>query len=345
MITARLQIRRFDSAGGTSTFPQDVRRGLSSQPKFLLPKYFYDPMGTHLFEAICLLPEYYVTRAEYEILSTQGDSIMDVLGRPRTLVELGSGSSLKTRLLIEALLARRDDASSTPLRGDLLYCPIDISEDALARSAKEMLQALPGLRINAFSADYETALSALADDAGGRAAEERTLAIFLGSSIGNLDPSEARTLVSQIRGVLRAGDPFLLGADLKKPSEILVPAYDDALGVTAAFNLNLLVRINRELDGDFRLEDFRHRAVYEEQHGRIELYLESLRKQSVPIRTLDLVVDFERGELIHTENSYKYDLRQIGSLAGASGFELEQSWFDQKRRFSLNLLRATEGGS
>ncbi len=331
MADSRLQILRFDSAEGGSTFPRDVRRGLTSQPKYLLPKYFYDPLGSHLFEAICLLPEYYVTRAEHEILSTHRDAIIDAVGGPRALVELGSGSSRKTRLLVEALLARRED---------LLYCPIDISEDALARSGKAMLQTLPGLRINAFSTDYETALDALAEGAGERVPRARTLLIFLGSSIGNLEPPEARTLVSRIRSILQAGDSFLLGADLKKSSKILIPAYDDALGVTSAFNLNLLVRINRELHGDFRLENFHHRAVYEEQHGRIELYLQSREKQSVPIRALDISVELERGEVIHTEYSYKYDLQQISSLAEVSGFELEQSWLDRKRRFSLNLLRA-----
>ena len=332
MTTKRLRILHFDSGGGRSTFAQDVRRGLTAHPKFLLPKYFYDPLGSHLFEAICLLPEYYVTRAEHEILSAQSDAIVQALEGPHTLVELGSGSSAKTQLLIEALLRRQDH---------LQYSPIDISDAALTGSAKQLLQLFPKLEITAYSADYETALASLAERAGSRDRQERTFLIFLGSSIGNLDPPEARDLFSRIRRVLLPGDSFLLGADLKKSGEILVPAYDDALGVTAAFNLNLLVRINRELDGRFQLESFQHRAVYNERQGRIEMYLVSRVRQAVPIRALDLTVKLDRDELIHTESSYKFEIEALGHLAEATGFELVLPLFDQERRFSLSLFRAT----
>ena len=228
MSTERLEILRFDSAVGQSTFAADVRRGLTARPKFLLPKCFYDALGCHLFEAICHLPEYYVTRAEREILSQHSDAVTELLDGPHTLIELGSGSSSKTRLLIEAILRRQHR---------LHYLPIDISENALTKSAEQMLQLFPGLRITAVAADYETALAALADGAGDRDRQGRTLAIFLGSSIGNLDPSESQALLSRIRGVLQQEDLFLLGADLKKSSEVLIPAYDDSLGVTSSFNL------------------------------------------------------------------------------------------------------------
>ena len=331
MTVEPFEILHFDSAGGRSTFADDVRRGLTARRKFLLPKYFYDPLGSHLFEAICHLPEYYLTRAEREILARHGDAVTDLLDGPHTLIELGSGSSVKTRLLMEALLKRQPR---------LHYLPIDISESALTRSARRMLEAIPGLRITAVAADYKTALAALAEGAGDRDPQARTLVVFLGSSIGNFDPAACRVLLSRIRAMLRPRDAFLPGTDLKKSSADLVPAYDDPLGVTSAFNLNLLVRINRELGGDFEIGDFRHRALYDEKEGRIEMYLESRTAQSVAIRDLDLGVHLARKERIHTENSYKFDPRQIDELAAATGFEPTQRWLDGKRRFCLSLLRA-----
>jgi dimethylhistidine N-methyltransferase len=330
MSEERLKILRFSSADGGSTFADDVRRGLTSEPKFLLPKYFYDALGSHLFEAICHLPEYYPTRAELEILRAENRAVIE-LTAPQRLIELGSGSSRKTHLLIEAILSRQSS---------LHYLPIDISPSALERSAKELLQVFPGLSITGICADYLTALDELAR----QPSDEPTLVIFLGSSIGNLDPAESRSLLRHIRGLLRGGDCFLLGADLKKSPEVLIPAYDDPLGVTAAFNLNLLVRINRELGGEFQLDRFRHRTVYDEKEGRIELYIVSREAQAVPIRGLDLIVELGGGELIHTENSYKYDLGQLESLAQATGFELTAGWFDGERRFSVSLLRAGASG-
>ncbi|MCP4656037.1 MAG: L-histidine N(alpha)-methyltransferase [bacterium] len=329
----RLQFRHYESAEGQSTFEEDVRRGLSSNPKHLSPKYFYDSLGSHLFEAICHLPEYYLTKTERRILIDKRDSILDVVdgdGEHR-LVELGSGSSTKTRLLIEAFLERQEA---------LHYLPVDISHSVLERSALELLQDYPDLRITALAADYSTALEALARDDDLRTVEKPTLVTFLGSSIGNFEPPASRALLTNVREVLRAGDSVLLGADLKKSEERLTAAYNDELGVTAAFNLNLLVRINRELGGEFRLADFEHRAVYNAERGRIEMWLISRRAHGVPICRLDMTVRFERGEPIHTENSYKFDPEQIRELAVDTGFGLQRSWVDEQQLFSVNLLRA-----
>jgi dimethylhistidine N-methyltransferase len=309
-----------------------VRRGLTSTPKRLFPKYFYDALGSQLFEAICLLPEYYLTRAEAEIFARHaGEIVAEAAGGARvTLCELGSGSATKTRRLIEALLARQDA---------LLYAPVDISPAALEASARALLEAFPRLSVAAYAGDYAAALPRLPenfDEAG------RALVLFLGSNVGNFDRGEARDFLRSLRRVLREGDALLLGADLKKDARTLEEAYDDPVGVTAAFNLNLLARINRELGGDFRVRDFRHVAVYDEGAGRVEMHLESLRRQSVRVAALDLSVRFEEGERVHTENSYKYDRQGLAALAAASGFRLARTWLDADGLFSSNLLLAEE---
>ncbi len=333
--SGRLTIHRFASAESSNTFAQDVRAGLTSSPKWLLPKYFYDELGSYLFEAICCLPEYYLTRSESEILRRHAGEIISTIealvkGRIR-LIELGNGSSIKTRYIIEALL------KSYP---EIHYLPIDISAASLERSSEELLQLYPRLRITAYAADYATALRALAADATYDEERQRNVVLFLGSSIGNLDPTESRVLLRKIRAVLRRGDVLYLGADLKKPVDVLVQAYDDALGVTAAFNLNLLVRIDRELDGDFDVRKFKHRAIYNERPGRIEMHLISREAQKVRIRAIDTEISFAPGESIHTENSYKYDLPMLSELARDTGFSLEQSWLDSARQFSFNLFAA-----
>ena len=330
----RLRIRHVGAAraDGLEGFAEDVRAGLSSNPKYLFPKYFYDELGSQLFDAICLLPEYYLTRAETEVLATHAAEIVGALGDETvTLLELGSGSAVKTRSLIDALLSRQPE---------LLYVPIDISASALETSARVLLQSYPSLRIEAYASDYYSALEELRrEDATGR---RRLLALFLGSNIGNFDRDEARLFLRALRGVLRAGDALLVGADLKKASATLEAAYDDALGVTAAFNLNLLARINRELDADFNLRAFRHVALYNEAHGRIEIYLESTRAQQAHIRRLDMRVDFVAGERIHTENSYKYDLPELARLAADTGFTHARTWLDPARQFSSNIFLAVE---
>jgi len=306
---------------------EDVRTGLTAQRKRFLPKYFYDQLGSQLFEAICLLPEYYPTRAENEILERYADQIVATVDGQITLVEMGSGSASKTRLLIEALLRRQQS---------LLYMPVDISATALESSSRILLQSYPRLKIEAYAADYFAGLTEL-----GKRPRARTLALFLGSNISNFDEDDALHFLRALRSVLHKGDALLLGADLKKDPAMLEAAYNDALGVTAAFNLNVLARINRELGGNFDLRAFKHHAFYNEARGRVEIYIKSLCSQKVKIKKLDLEVEFGAGELIHTENSYKYDLSDISQLAAMTGFACTRSWLDSEERFSSNLLLAS----
>ncbi len=325
----RLRIFEVAASRAAPTFAEDVRRGLTAAPKVLFPKYFYDALGSRLFEAICELPEYYLTRAETEIFQRHAGEIASALDGPVRLLELGSGDGRKTRLLIEALVARQEG---------LEYLPIDVSRSAVEQSSERLLHAFPELTVTAFVAEYQEGLRALR---GERVPPGlRTLALFLGSTIANLDPGERIALLREIRGVLRPGDGLLLGVDLRKSESVLLPAYDDALGVTASFNRNLLLRINRELGGGFELGAFRHRALWNREHGRIEAHLESLREQTVPIRDLGLEVRFVLGETIHTESSYKLDLGQVAEMAEAGGYVLRRTWTDREGRFASNLLGA-----
>jgi L-histidine N-alpha-methyltransferase len=344
---SRLSLHRLAGGGEATTFAEDVRRGLTSRPKRLSPKYFYDELGSLLFEAICKLPEYYLTRAEDEILSRHADEIVSLAcagsdglaphdeayhdalkPEPVTLVEFGSGSSTKTRRVIEALLRRQKS---------LLYVPVDISQTALEASAHALLDEYPRLRVEAYAGDYDAALARLREDRGARS---RTLALFLGSNVGNFEPREALRFLRRVRGVLAPGDALLVGADLKKDARVLEAAYDDALGVTAAFNLNLLARINRELGADFDLRAFRHVARYDAGAGRVEMYVESARAQTVRVRDLDLEVGFAAGERVHTENSHKYDAAELAALARGAGFAVARAWHDAARLFGSNLLVA-----
>jgi L-histidine Nalpha-methyltransferase len=338
----RLRLHQLLTGDARALFAADVRHGLQAQPKQLFPKYFYDELGSLLFDAICLLPEYYLTRAEHDILTRHADEIIAAVGSDKiTLLELGSGSATKTRHLIEALLRRQ---------AQLVYRPIDISAPALETSARVLLQSYPSLHIEAYASDYDTALAHLRDEAeherthttmhGAVADNARTLALFLGSNIGNFDRAEAETFLRRLRAVLCADDALLLGADLKKDPQRLVAAYDDALGITAAFNLNLLARLNREFAADFDVRAFRHVALYAESHGRIELYLESRRAQVVHLPALDLEIAFAAGERMHTENSYKYDLTELDELAARTGFTRRQTWTDVAGQLSSNLLLA-----
>lgn len=322
----RLVIHNLVKRDPLAGFAEDVRKGLSAHPKRFLPKYFYDELGSQLFEAICLTPEYYLTRAENEILQRYADDIAASVEGQKTLVEMGSGSASKTRLIIEALLRSQSE---------LMFMPVDISATALESSSRILLQSYPRLKIEAFAADYFAGLAEL-----GKKQRPRTLALFLGSNISNFDTEEAHRFLRAMRSVLHQDDALLLGVDLRKERAILEAAYNDALGVTSAFNLNVLARINRELGGTFDLHAFRHFAFYNEAAGRIEIYIESLVKQTARIEKLDLEVQFEAGELIHTENSYKYDMAGIASLAEATGFICSRSWFDSQERFSSNLLLA-----
>lgn len=322
----RLYIHNLVKRDPLAGLADDVRKGLAAQPKRFLPKYFYDELGSQLFEAICLLPEYYLTRAENEIFQRYAGEIAASVDGQVTLVEMGSGSASKTRAIIEALLQRQSS---------LQFMPVDISASALESSSRILLQSYPRLTIEAYAADYFAGLAEL-----GKKPRQRTLALFLGSNISNFDLEEALRFLRALRSVLRTGDALLLGADLKKDPAILEAAYNDSLGVTSAFNLNVLARINRELGGSFDLRAFRHHAFYNEAEGRIEIYIESLVDQTVRIEKLDLEVHFSAGELIHTENSYKYDTPGIARLARETGFECSRTWLDSQERFSSNLLLA-----
>jgi dimethylhistidine N-methyltransferase len=325
----RLRIHKLARTETGISFAEDVRAGLLAAPKRLFPKYFYDELGSQLFEAICLLPEYYPTRAENEILARYASEIVESVKGHKTLLEMGSGSASKTRSIIEAILGRQPN---------LLFIPVDISATALENSSRVLLQSYPELRIEAYAGDYYDGLAALRERPQGT----HTLALFLGSNIGNFDADEAHNFLRALRKVLRAGDALLLGADLKKEPDVLEAAYDDSLGVTAAFNLNLLVRINRELGGTFDTRAFRHFVTYNQGLARIETYIESLCTQTVHVDKLELDVPFDKGERIHTENSYKYDMEGLSRMATATGFERIRTWLDEREQFSSNLFLAVD---
>lgn len=331
----RLVIHRPGVAASADDFAGDVRRGLTLERKSLPPKYFYDELGSQLFDAICLLPEYYLTRAEGEIFARRSGEIVERAseGSRVTLFELGSGSATKTRRIVEALLAKQ---------GALKYVPVDISPAALEAGAHALIQDFEGLDVSAYASDYDAALPLLKDELR---EGERALVLFLGSNVGNFDREGACEFLKKVRRVLRAGDALLLGADLKKERAVLEAAYDDELGVTAAFNLNLLARINRELQADFSVRDFRHVALYDETEGRVEMHLESGREQTVRVNALDISIGFREGERIHTENSYKYDLEGLDALAAETGFKRAETWLDSSERFSSNLFIAKGDGS
>ena len=309
-------------------FGEEVRAGLTASPKTLPCAWFYDEVGSLLFEEICDQPEYYPTRAEEEILRSRAGEIAEVVSSLEgefSLVELGSGSSVKTRHLIEAFLARGDG---------LRYVPVDISRSMLEESARRLVADYPSLRVAGVAAEYGAGLKMVRERFQGR-----ELVLWLGSNVGNLERREAVGFLGDLRRGLGEDDRFLMGVDLRKDPEVLEAAYDDAAGVSARFNLNLLARINRELGGHFDLATFAHRAPWIEEEGRIEMHLESLVDQTVAIDALGIEVSFQAGETIHTENSTKYSLEEIDGLAAASGFEVQRRWLDSGERFALQLLR------
>jgi L-histidine N-alpha-methyltransferase len=309
------------------TFGEDVRRGLTAAHKSLPPRWFYDGLGSALFDAICHLPEYYPTRAETEILTAHAAEIVHAFGAPARVLELGSGTARKTRILLDALVSGRN-----PLH----YVPVDVDAGMLTRSGYDLVNEYPTLQVTAIAADFSRPAVVIEAVPGAG----RTVVLFLGSTIGNLEPEPARELLRDLRRALAPGDALFLGADLRKAKEILEPAYDDALGVTAAFNRNVLLRINRELGGTFDLATFDHRAIYDPRPGRVEMHLVSTRAQRVRIESLDLEVAFAAGESIHTESSYKYDEATLDALAQDCGFRRTNLWTDAQHRFADVLLIA-----
>jgi len=308
----------------TNRFGDDVRRGLTSSPKFLLPEYFYDALGSALFDAITNLPEYYPTRCETEILTAHAAGMANEFGTPIRLIELGSGTSKKTRILLDAICIRQPE---------LEYVPVDVDGELLEKTADDLLYEYDRLRVTAVCADFRQPSSAL----GGVVRNDvRNVVLFLGSTIGNLTFEDAVTMLRDLRDVLSDRDLFLLGADLRKSKAVLEPAYDDALGVTAAFNRNLLLRINRELGGNFDLAKFAHRAFYDAERGRIEMHLVSSAAQTVTIGGQP--ISFAAGETIHTENSYKYDDASLERLAATAGFTIARTWTDSRTWFADALM-------
>ncbi|MBL4770717.1 MAG: L-histidine N(alpha)-methyltransferase [Planctomycetes bacterium] len=327
------QSERFRLMGGPAPdmqaeFAADVLQGLSQPQKSLPCRHIYDAQGSRLFEEICALPEYYLTRAEAEILTQHSPAILAHMGQGFELVELGSGSAEKTRLLIAAALQSQTE---------LHYRPIDISRDAIATSAVDLLADFPGLHIDGYASDYVTALHDLSASTDAKAGPR--LILWLGSSVGNFDRPGAADFLRLLRAELRPCDALLLGADLRKQKPTLDAAYDDAAGTTARFNKNLLVRINNELGGNFPIEAFRYQANYEVDTGRVKMSLISTEACSVHIEQLDQDFSFEANEAIETEDSYKYSLAEIDTLAEASGFRVVDQWLDSRQRFSTSLLK------
>ena len=304
---------------------EDALAGLTAAPKWLPPKWFYDKVGSELFEDITRLPEYYPTRTERAILAARAPEIVALAGT-RTLVELGSGSSEKTRLLLDAMTAAAAGPDGEPAG----YVALDVSEDALRLACAGLLAEYPDLRIEAVRADFTHQLDVLP------AAPGRTVA-FLGGTIGNFEPAERAAFLAALRQRLRPGDHFLLGADLVKSPQILVPAYDDASGVTAAFNLNLLDVLNHRLGADFRRSDFAHVAVWDPVHEWIEMRLRATREVTARIDDLNLDVHLAMGEEIRTEISAKFRRDRLTDELTAAGFTGRGWWTDDRGWFSVSL--------
>ena len=324
MYQGRLRVYSMDMVDAQDTFANDVQKGLAAMPKAIPAKYFYDAAGSKLYEQICALPEYYPYRAEGEILTTAGAEIHAAIGH-LPLVELGPGNAAKTR----HLLTYYEQAGL-----DFVYCPVEIERTIMLRTAEQLLFDYPHLSISALHADF-----ARHPDVIQRLCLEVKAVAFLGSSMGNLTAPECAVFLRRMRHVMGTDDAFLLGLDLKKSTHLLLPAYDDAQGVTAAFNLNVLQRINRELGGDFDLQGFEHVALYNAACGRIEMHLRSRHAQAVTIARLGQTVTFAAGETIHTENSYKYSLDDIQAMGDKAGFQLDKTWSDKQGYFLVALFR------
>ena len=322
--SGRFSLYRDPHPARIASFAEDVRTGLGLRPYTLAPKYFYDDLGSALFDAITRLPEYYLTRVERDLLATYGSQIVAAFDQPLELVELGSGSATKTRLIIEAILARQER---------LTFHPIDISPDALIESSHGLLAAHDALTVSAYASDYFALLRSRKLNT-----RERVLALYLGSNVGNFEPTAARELFALVGASLQRGDGLLVGYDLKKEPSVLELAYNDPTGVTAAFNKNLLARINRELGGTFDLGAFSFAAKYDAEAGAIRSYLRAERPLTVEVRGAGVSAHFEAGETIHTESSYKFTPGEMIELLGAGGFIEHATFSDPAARYALTLF-------
>ncbi len=305
------------------TFAEEISASLNETPKSVSPKFFYDKKGSDLFEKICTLDEYYPTRTEISILKKSQSELASYIDQNFRLVELGSGTSVKTRLILDIFVKLQDFTE---------YFPIDISE-ILTESSEQLIKNYDNLHITGIVDTYEGGLEFLKtyDD-------KKNLIIFLGSSFGNFSPDDGYEFLQKINSTMKPGDLFLIGLDLVKDKKILESAYNDAQGVTAKFNLNVLSRINDELDADFNLENFSHFSVYNTKDQRIEMYLKSLVDQSIIVSQSNLLLKLKKDELIHTEYSHKYKLLQIRELLNRTGFRIENTWLDDDKYFSLTLV-------
>ncbi|HJJ23615.1 MAG TPA: L-histidine N(alpha)-methyltransferase [Nitrosopumilus sp.] len=323
VVSSNLQYFKPHATKIEKTFAEEISSSLNNDSKSIHPKFFYDKKGSDLFEKICSLPEYYPTRTEITILKKLQDDLDSYIDESFRLVELGSGTSVKTRLILDIF---------TKLQNTTEYFPIDISE-ILTESSEQLLKDYSGLHITGIIDTYEGGLQFLKnfDD-------KKNLIIFLGSSFGNFSPNDGYKFLQKINSTMKSGDLFLIGLDLVKDKQILESAYTDSQDVTAEFNLNVLSRINDELDADFYLKNFAHHAIYNEEEQRIEMYLKSLVNQSVIISKSNLLLNLEKDELIHTEYSYKYKLSQIHELLTSTGFEIKHTWLDDNQYFSLTLV-------
>jgi dimethylhistidine N-methyltransferase len=316
-------------------FASDVARCLASKNKYLSPKYLYDKIGSQLFEQICLQPEYYLTRIEASILNKHAPVISKLVGSNVEIIELGSGSSHKTAILLSNLSSQKKR---------VCYFPIDISDSMLIESKRKLESQFPNVRIIGIRSNYDTGIDRATseclniENSNNNNIPYTKLILFLGSSIGNFELIEARSLLRLVRKKLHANDFLLIGFDLQKDQSVLNSAYNDKAGMTAKFNLNLLARINRELGGNFELGKFEHRAFYCHERCRIEMHLVSKTDQQLYIGALGRTFALKKGESIHTENSYKYNFNQISALAEDCGFTVEKNFIDKKRWFDLALL-------
>ncbi|KIZ43438.1 MULTISPECIES: L-histidine N(alpha)-methyltransferase [Rhodopseudomonas] len=306
----------------TSTFAHDVIEGLSRSQKRLSPKYFYDAAGSELFEQITVQPEYYPTRCELEILRDRGEEIAARIPADAAIVEFGAGATTKVRTLLQACHTHA-------------YVPVDISGDFLNAQADELRRDVPGLAVYPVTADFTTPF-----ELPEAVVAMPKVGFFPGSTLGNFEPHEACAFLRSARRILGEGSELLIGVDLEKDDRVLAAAYNDDAGVTAQFNLNVLVRINRELGGNFDLSAFKHRAIFNRELHRIEMHLISRKSQSV--RILGRNFSFRIGETIHTESSYKYSLERFGALAQGSGWTPLQCWTDSEGMFSVHVLKAAE---
>jgi len=319
-LAEKTEIQFYDFHPEMSDFYSEVVAGLKTEPKKIPPKFFYDETGSRLFEQICEAPEYYPTRTEQQILSTHAHDIAKIIGEHHYIIEPGCGSCEKIKLLLEIL---KPEA----------YVPMDISKDFLQESAQAISDEYPWLDVHAACIDFTEPM-----DLPFCPSDARKLAFFPGSSIGNFEPKQARTFLRHVLNMVGTGGGILIGVDLKKDEHKLSNAYNDDAGVTADFNLNLLSRINAELDADFELDHFDHHAFYNADVGRIEMHLVSQKSQQIVIG--DHLISFESGETIHTESSYKYTIEEFQQLGSDAGFTPVQVWTDPKNLFSVHYFEA-----